>query len=101
MPTWRQVCGPLSAMRLSLARIGWKLSNFATLTSDFGDEIQLTTVPPALLKCFLRAVVLRQLEREPCAKLRLPCDRLCYDIVRNQLRSKRYSALEKGCNTQG
>eukprot|EP00959_Pyramimonas_sp_CCMP1952_P065834 1374562-Pyramimonas_sp.AAC.1 len=72
------------------------MSNFATLISDLDEEIQLTTVPPALLKSFLRAAVPRQLECEPCAELCLPCDRLCYDIVRNQLRSKRYSSLEKG-----
>eukprot|EP00959_Pyramimonas_sp_CCMP1952_P347321 7274550-Pyramimonas_sp.AAC.1 len=82
-------------MRLPLARIGWKMSNCSTLISDFGDEIQPTTVPPALLKSLLRAAVLRQLEREPCAQLRLPCDRVCCGIVRNQLRSKRYSAFGK------
>ena len=85
-------------MRLSLARIGWKMTNFVTLVSDFGEDTQLTMIPPALLKKFLRAAVYRQLERESCAKYGLSssCDRLCYDIVRNQLRSKRWSAKAKG-----
>ncbi len=59
---WSQVRGPISAMRLTLSRVGWAMSGPFTLVDNFGEEVLLTKVPPALLAQLLRRAVLHTLE---------------------------------------
>ncbi len=59
---WSQVRGPISAMHLTLRRIGWAMKGPFTLVDCAGEEILLTRVPPALLAQLLRRAVLRTLE---------------------------------------
>ncbi len=59
---WNRVRGPISAMHLTLRRIGWAMKGPFTLVDGAGEEIFLTKVPPALLAQLLRRAVLRTLE---------------------------------------
>ena len=93
--TWRSCSGPLSAARLSLERIGWSMEDFATLTTDMGVKISLTTTSPKLIKRMLHQGVLRSLERSSGQKLGFE-NRSCFDVVKAQLRSSKLSPLQKG-----
>ncbi len=62
--TWSESRGPITALHLTLHRIGWKMDTPFTMTNDMGDEIVLTKVSPQLLAQVLQAAVLRTLQRE-------------------------------------
>ena len=93
-PTWRQVRGPLQAMRLSLVRIGWHMPAWHTLVNDFGDQIQLTTCSPALVADFLFEGVIRMHQRAVGDKLGM--GRMCFDVVASELRRSAYAPIERG-----
>ncbi len=59
---WDRVRGPISAMYLTLDRIGWKMCGPFALTDHAGEEIILTRTSPALLGQMLRRAVLRTME---------------------------------------
>eukprot|EP00959_Pyramimonas_sp_CCMP1952_P268306 5610130-Pyramimonas_sp.AAC.1 len=65
---WKQVLGPLSAMKLSLRRIGWSMPSFTVMRDLFGIDLPLTLVSPALLKRHIRQAVLYLHERRAGAK---------------------------------
>eukprot|EP00959_Pyramimonas_sp_CCMP1952_P216855 4535142-Pyramimonas_sp.AAC.1 len=59
----------MSAMFMSLRRIGWDMKNMVFFTDDIGRELSCTQLSPALFKVLLRQAVLRQLERAAYGKL--------------------------------
>eukprot|EP00959_Pyramimonas_sp_CCMP1952_P329254 6893123-Pyramimonas_sp.AAC.1 len=75
---------------MSLYRLGWHMPNFCTTTNDLGETLQLLLLPPKLVGALCRAAVLRGLERSSGEKLGVG-HRLCWGIVRSQIRSKRSS----------
>ena len=92
--SWRQVAGPISALRMSLVRLGWQMNNFMTLIDDRGFSIPLGIFSPALVRLLVKDGYFRMLERESGEK-RGVLLRVCYDIVREALHSKKYTALQK------
>eukprot|EP00959_Pyramimonas_sp_CCMP1952_P449267 9407096-Pyramimonas_sp.AAC.1 len=56
----------------------------------------MALMSPQLMKQHLRGAVFRTLEWEAGATWDVP-HRLCFDVVKAELRRKRYSSLEKGC----
>ncbi len=50
---WAEVKGPVGAMELTLARIGWHMKSAFVLGDARGDEIALTTNSPALIRFLL------------------------------------------------
>ena len=77
-PIRRQVRGTLSAMQLSLARIERGMSGYVTCISDFCEKVQMTTIPPAMLRNMLRQASMRPLERDSARKHNVQCERLCF-----------------------
>eukprot|EP00959_Pyramimonas_sp_CCMP1952_P207308 4336537-Pyramimonas_sp.AAC.1 len=73
------------------------MTDFATCVNDFGETFLLIAIPPAMVKKMLHAASPRSLEREAAVKAKVECPRLCFDIVRNLLRSSKISYLGKGC----
>eukprot|EP00959_Pyramimonas_sp_CCMP1952_P089332 1868641-Pyramimonas_sp.AAC.1 len=71
------------------------MPNFATLAMHDGTPVSLTFVSPTLLKDILRRAVVRELEMHVGRSLDVGWDRAGFDICKSQLRSKKYSALEK------
>jgi hypothetical protein len=61
--TWRQCFGPISAVFLSLRRIGWNMAAPHLLTSDLGDHISLYEYSPSEVRNLLRDGVERWLWR--------------------------------------
>eukprot|EP00959_Pyramimonas_sp_CCMP1952_P249444 5214261-Pyramimonas_sp.AAC.1 len=61
--TWRQCFGPISAVFLSLRRIGWNMAAPHLLTSDLGDNISLYEYSPSEVRNLLRDGVERWLWR--------------------------------------
>ncbi len=57
---WNSVKGPITALWLSLRRIGWSMPSPFVLTNADGDEIALTKVAPGMLATMLQAAVNRQ-----------------------------------------
>eukprot|EP00959_Pyramimonas_sp_CCMP1952_P208774 4366996-Pyramimonas_sp.AAC.1 len=81
---------------MSLSRIGWVMSHSMTIRDDRGFVIPLGLFSTALVTKKLRKeAYLRMLERDSASKrwVKYP---LCYDIVKETLSSKKFSALEKG-----
>eukprot|EP00959_Pyramimonas_sp_CCMP1952_P022509 473380-Pyramimonas_sp.AAC.1 len=62
------------------------MKGFCVLVNDFGEDIILTTCPPALIKQMLHDGVLRQLGVDAGRVHDVTC-RVCYDVVSSQLRS--------------
>eukprot|EP00959_Pyramimonas_sp_CCMP1952_P278406 5820611-Pyramimonas_sp.AAC.1 len=83
-------------MRKSLERISWAMRDFATFATDQGVILSLTLISPQLMRLHLRAAVFRGLGWGAGAKWGVP-HRRCFDVVKHSLRSKRFSAFEKGC----
>ena len=57
MPTprdWGDVCGPFSAMKLSLRRIGWQQLSFATFRDAIGNEHNVSSIGPRMFTSLLR-----------------------------------------------
>ena len=46
--SWRSVAGPISALRMSLVRLGWSMDNFMTIRDDRGFIIHLGIFSPCL-----------------------------------------------------
>ncbi len=61
---WNAAKGPISAMHLSLHRIGWKMHAPFEVVNDLGDTLILTKVAPKLLEHLLKEAVDRTLQRE-------------------------------------
>ena len=94
---WKKFPGPLSALKLSLRRISWGTSDFVTLVNDSGEEVRLAVTSPSLLKYLLFRALLRTLGRQARDKAGMKCGRLCFDVIRSRLRSKKTTALGRGC----
>ncbi len=60
---WDAVRGPVSAAAMSLARLGWRFDSALTLRDAHGDEVQLTTTSPAMLKKMLTEAAQDDVER--------------------------------------
>eukprot|EP00959_Pyramimonas_sp_CCMP1952_P150929 3158584-Pyramimonas_sp.AAC.1 len=73
------------------------MTDFVTCVNDFGESFLVTAIPPAMVKKLPHAASLRSLERDAAVKAQVECPRLCFDIVRNRLRSSKISYLGKGC----
>eukprot|EP00959_Pyramimonas_sp_CCMP1952_P355741 7450941-Pyramimonas_sp.AAC.1 len=69
------------------------MTGFVTCVNDVGESFLLTVVPPAMVKEMLHAASLRSLERDAAVKAKGECPRLCFDIVRNRLRSSKIPNL--------
>ncbi len=59
---WARVRGPVGALHLTLARIGWRATGPFTCCDAHDVEITLTRTPPALLAQLLKRAVIRDLE---------------------------------------
>eukprot|EP00959_Pyramimonas_sp_CCMP1952_P115277 2409545-Pyramimonas_sp.AAC.1 len=59
----------MSAMFVSLRRIGWDMKNMAVFIDDMGGELSRTLLSTALPNAMLHQAVLRQLERAAHGKL--------------------------------
>eukprot|EP00959_Pyramimonas_sp_CCMP1952_P044206 923984-Pyramimonas_sp.AAC.1 len=57
--SWSKVSGPISALRMSLYRLGWSMSNYCALKDDFGREISMTLNSPQMIKLLCNEAVLR------------------------------------------
>ncbi len=86
--------GPIGAAILTLHRIGWKMTSPFTLEDDWGEEVALTKVTPALLATMLRDATFRTLEKYVGKKTAETDDafvgrRACTEHLRRQLASDR------------
>eukprot|EP00959_Pyramimonas_sp_CCMP1952_P386263 8095346-Pyramimonas_sp.AAC.1 len=68
--------GPIGATILSLQRVNWHLENPFELETSEGLLIQLTTVPPALLKYHLEEARGANLEKRAAAKMGMPQEKV-------------------------
>ena len=93
--SWTKVSGPISALRMSLFRLGWTMPGFTTIVDDFGREISLTLSSPKLIKVLCREAVFRSLERDSGDKLKAG-GRLCWDVPKTLLASRKISGKKKG-----
>ncbi len=96
---WNQVKGPVGAAILSLHRLGWEMPTPFTVIDDWGEEIPLTKVTPAMLAVLLRDATTRALERYAGAKAAEEDEqfvgrRICIDHLRSQLASDRKLSRE-------
>ncbi len=66
---WAAARGPITAMHLSLHRVGWRMEAPFEMVSDLGDTITLTKVAPKLLEQLLHDAVIRTLQREVGASI--------------------------------
>ncbi len=92
---WNAVRGPIGALLLSLHRIGWSMDDPLRMRDDWGEEIVLTKVAPALLADMLREATFRSVERYIGGQMASKHDeefidrRACLEQVRSQLKSDR------------
>ncbi len=100
---WSAVRGPLSATVLTLHRIGWRLDDPFTVTDDLGVTRRVLQHSPALWADWLRAAVVRDLERRVASgwartQPEFAGRRVCLDHLRPQLgyRCSRTSRREGG-----
>ncbi len=96
---WNEARGPVSAMLLTLHRIGWSMDSPFTLRDDWGEDIVLTKVSPAMLAQMLREATVRALERYAGRRAAVHDDefrgrRVCVDHVRSQLASDKSLTYE-------
>ena len=61
---WRQVRGPISACKLSLARLGWKWPGPFTFVSGDGVEVKLGESSPAAVGKLIYASAIKHLQRK-------------------------------------
>jgi hypothetical protein len=66
--TWARVRGPIAAAAVSLARIGWTFASPFVLRDAMGDEHELTTNSPQMIRDLLRDATRDDLERKVGAK---------------------------------
>ncbi len=66
---WDKATGPITAMWLSLRRVGWDMASPFVIINADGDEVPLTKVSPGMLAHMLRAAVHRQHQSLLGAKL--------------------------------
>ncbi len=107
---WQAVKGPIGAAILTLHRLGWSMPSPFVVIDDWGEELALTKVTPAMLADLLREATFRALERYVGSQLALGDEefvgrRACADQVRAQLKSDksitaegRAAALSVICN---
>eukprot|EP00959_Pyramimonas_sp_CCMP1952_P022699 476790-Pyramimonas_sp.AAC.1 len=58
-PTWKSCRGPISAVLLSLHRVGWSMSAAHVLVDDQGFHIDLLRTAPLDVKAQLRSGIQR------------------------------------------
>ena len=68
---WGEVCGPYSAMRMSLRRIGWSWQSLAVFTDHKGNQHNISAICPNMLSSLLRSAWHARLAKIASAK-RLP-----------------------------
>ena len=61
---WRQARGPISACKLSLARLGWKCPGAFTFISNDGVEVKLGESSPAAVGKMIFASAVKHLQRK-------------------------------------
>ena len=93
--SWSTVSGPVSALRMSLYRIGWSMANFCTRTNDFGREISLTLNSPRMVQHLCKEAVFRGLERDSGDRFGVQ-HRLCWDVPKHLLGYSKVSNNDKG-----
>ncbi len=99
---WTSSRGPLGAMALSLDRVRWHVKDPFTWVNDWGEEVQLTTTSPELLKIMLREAAERELQRKVASTwadtdASFGGKRVCVDVLCRVLSScKSLTPLEKG-----
>ena len=96
---WQQVRGPLGALHLSLARLGWSMQNAFCMTDDMGVTRSLVTSSPGLISSCLKLSWRRMLERRAAAKFQLePGSRVWLGHVASVLNNNKsdLSMLQKG-----
>ncbi len=91
---WAAVRGPLGAAILTLHRLGWRMDSPFVLTDDWGEELALTKITPAMLSDMLHAASRRALEHYVGGRFAVDDEefvgrRICIDQVREQLRNDR------------
>ncbi len=98
---WGAARGPISAVHLTLHRIGWTMDSAFNVTTDRGDAICLTKTSPKLLQVLLHDAVTRKLQREVGVSIAANDDdftdrRAAADHIAAQLRSdKRLSGRDR------
>ncbi len=91
---WDAVRGPIGAMILTLHRLGWRMEDPLSLIDDWGEEIVLTKVAPALLADMLKDATFRAMEHYiggQAANMdeEFAGRRVCIDQVKAQLKTDR------------
>ena len=71
------------------------MSDFMTIRDDRGHSIPPGIFAPSLIQKLCKEAYVRMLERVPAAKRGVKhC--VCYDIIKESLSSKKFTALDKG-----
>ncbi len=89
-------------MALSLDRVRWQVKDPFTWVNDWGEDVQLTTTSPELLKIMLREAAQRELQRKVASTwadtdASFSGKRVCVDVLCTVLNSsKGLTPLEKG-----
>ena len=65
---WGEVCGPYSAMRLSLKRIGWTWQSLATFIDHKGNRHNISAIGPNMFGSLLRSVWTTRMARTASTK---------------------------------
>ena len=70
--TWEHVAGPVGALLLSVARLGWTMTSPFVFGDDLGEEHKLTQDSPGLVQQIAKQAWRRKLEREVAFGMGLP-----------------------------
>ena len=93
---WHLARGPISAMYLSLDRIGWHTEDGITLIDDLGIRRSIVDTPPSLWRIHLDAAVQRLHERALGTRTGFTClrgRRVCVEVVKRVAKSAKTPAL--------
>ena len=97
-PNWPHVSGPISALVLSLERIGWSCSSCRVWTDDLGTSRDLLLASPKMFRTFLYQSAMRWNQRQlaQAAGDGSMCgERACVDVVTTYLADSRNTASQR------
>ena len=94
---WNESRGPLRRVVLTLGRIGWRVRDAVTWIDDSHRDVRLVDHSPAMMEAMMSEALQRRHEESATAKLHgSQCqERICVDLVKAQLNSKKLGAREK------
>eukprot|EP00959_Pyramimonas_sp_CCMP1952_P240829 5033374-Pyramimonas_sp.AAC.1 len=82
-------------MRLSLLRLGWRMTDCAAIIDDRGYQLTFGLTSPKLLETFCRDAYIRSSERDLAGKWDAG-KRLCLDIPKGARSSKKFTPARRG-----